>query len=86
MSEFRSLDLFNQITDNRLIVWGVGLEVALLLLINYTPWGNMILGTAPVPSELWLFIIPLAVGMLVLEEARKWLVRRSLPSASNTGT
>ena len=75
-----------RLTDNRLIVWGVGLEVALLLLINYSPWGNMILGTAPVPSELWLFIIPLAVGMLVLEEARKWLVRRSLPGASNIQT
>jgi hypothetical protein len=29
--------------DNRLVVWGVGLEVALLLLINYTAFGNMIL-------------------------------------------
>ncbi len=72
-------------TDNRLIVWGVGLELALLLLINYTPWGNTILDTAPVPLGLWLFVIPFAIGMLVLEEARKWLARRSLPNASNTG-
>jgi sodium/potassium-transporting ATPase subunit alpha len=72
--------------DNRLILCGVLLELAFLLLINYSAWGNMILDTAPVPPGLWLFIIPLAVGMLVLEEARKWLVRRSLPSASNTRT
>ena len=69
-----------------LIVWGVGLELALLLLINYTSSGNMILDTAPVPSRLWLFVIPFAAGMLFLEEARKWLVRRSLPNASNIGT
>ena len=71
---------------NRLILFGVALEVALLLLINYSVWGNAILNTAAAPPGLWLFLIPLAVGMLVLEEGRKWLVRRSLPSASNTGT
>ncbi len=69
--------------DNGLIVSGVGLEVALLLLINYTFLGNMILDTAPVPPELWLFVIPLAVAMLVLEEARKWVVRKSLPNIPN---
>jgi sodium/potassium-transporting ATPase subunit alpha len=79
-SSVRSI-LSTNLTDNRLIVWGMGLEVALLLLINFTPLGNMILDTAPVPSGLWLFVIPLAVAMLVLEEARKWLVRRSLPNA-----
>ena len=84
-SSVRSIFSIN-LTDNRLIVWGVGLEVALLVLINYTPWGNMLLDTAPVPFGLWLFVIPLAVAMLALEEARKWLVRRSLPNASNTAT
>ena len=84
-SSIRSIFTIN-LTDNRLIIWGVALEVALLLLINYTPWGNMILDTAPVPSGLWLFLIPLAVGMLVLEEARKWVVRRSMSNASNIET
>jgi sodium/potassium-transporting ATPase subunit alpha len=84
-SSVRSIFTIN-LTDNPLIIWGVALEVALLLLINYTPWGNMILDTAPVPSGLWLFLIPLAVGMLVLEEARKWVVRRSVSNASNIGT
>jgi sodium/potassium-transporting ATPase subunit alpha len=74
------------LTNNRLIVWGVGLELALLLLINYTPLGNAILDTAPVPAGLWLFVIPMAAGMFVLEEARKWLVRRYLADASNVGT
>jgi sodium/potassium-transporting ATPase subunit alpha len=71
------------LANNRLIVWGVGLELALLLLINYTTLGNAILDTAPVPAGLWVFVIPMAAGMFVLEEARKWLVRRYLANASN---
>ena len=67
--------------DNRLIVGGVVLEIALILLIDYTPWGNLILSTAPVPREVWLFVIPFAAGMLVFEELRKWIVRRSFRRA-----
>jgi magnesium-transporting ATPase (P-type) len=67
--------------DNRLIVGGVVLEIALILLIDYTPWGNLILSTTPVPGEVWLFVIPFAAGMLVLEELRKWIVRRSFRRA-----
>jgi magnesium-transporting ATPase (P-type) len=63
---------------NRLILWGVVCEGALLLLIDYTAWGNSILGTAPIGTEVWLFLLPFAVGMLFLEEVRKWLVRREL--------
>jgi sodium/potassium-transporting ATPase subunit alpha len=61
----------------------VGLELALLLLINYSPWSSAILDTSPVPPGFWLFAVPFAAGTLALEEARKWLVRRSLRDASN---
>ena len=47
----------------------------LIALIDYTPWGNALFGTAPIPLAVWLFIIPFALGMLALEELRKWLVR-----------
>ena len=47
----------------------------LIALIDYTPWGNALFGTAPIPAAVWLFIIPFAFGMLALEELRKWLVR-----------
>jgi calcium-translocating P-type ATPase len=68
---------------NRLIVLGVLSEIAILFLINYTPWGNALLGTAPLAWPVWAFVIPFAVGMLILEEARKWLARRSLPSEAS---
>ena len=63
---------------NALIILGVLFEVAILLLINYAPWVNSLLGTAPIGDEVWVFVVPFAAGMLILEEARKWLARKRL--------
>jgi calcium-translocating P-type ATPase len=68
---------------NPLIICGVITEIALLLLINYTPWGNALLGTAGIGEQVWLFVIPFGAGMLMLEELRKWIVRRRLPNPSS---
>jgi sodium/potassium-transporting ATPase subunit alpha len=68
---------------NSLIVCGVITEIALLLLINYTPWGNTLLGTSAIGMNVWLFIIPYGAAMLTLEELRKWIVRRRLPNPSS---
>ena len=61
--------------SNKLILAGIAAEIALILLIDYTPWGNALFGTAPIPLAVWLFIIPFALAMLALEELRKWFVR-----------
>jgi magnesium-transporting ATPase (P-type) len=73
-SASRSL-LATGLFGNRLITCGVVLEVAMILLIDYTPWGNALLDTSPVAAAVWLFIVPFAAGLVVLEELRKWLVR-----------
>jgi magnesium-transporting ATPase (P-type) len=62
--------------SNPLILWGVAAELALLLAIVYTPAGNAVFGTAPLAASAWLFVLPFALGMLALEEARKAVVRR----------
>jgi sodium/potassium-transporting ATPase subunit alpha len=66
--------------SNPLILWGIAIELAILVVITYTPAGNSIFGTRPLP--LWVFE-PLALGALVLllsEEGRKivanWLRQR----------
>jgi sodium/potassium-transporting ATPase subunit alpha len=64
--------------DNRLIAWGVALEIVLAVMINYTPVGNWLLDTARVPGELWLLLIASGAGMLALEELRKWIARKLL--------
>jgi hypothetical protein len=74
-----------RIFSNRLILWGVALEIVSVFVIGYTSWGNLALGTAAPPPEVWVFIMPFALGMLVLEELRKWVVRRAFYSGSQVG-
>ena len=59
-----------------MIVYGIVFELALLMFIDYTPWGNALFGTAPLAFGVWLFILPFALGLLLMEEARKAVVRR----------
>lgn len=61
---------------NPLIWWGILTELIILSLIAYTPIGNEIFGTSPLP--LWIFG-PLALGALAIllaEEGRKAIVNR----------
>ncbi|MGX2041012.1 cation-translocating P-type ATPase [Methylocaldum sp. MU1018] len=70
----RSL-LRSPLFNNRLILIGILLEIGLILLIDYTPWGNEIFRTAPMGGDVWLFTVPFALGMLFMEELRKGLTR-----------
>ena len=79
------------IRGNALIAAGVVTEITILVLINYLPWANAILGTAPIAVAVWGFIVPFAIGMLALEEVRKWIARsrtfipsRGLPSSGDS--
>jgi calcium-translocating P-type ATPase len=60
---------------NRLITAGIVTEIVLILVIVYTPAGHALFGTAPIAWSVWLFVVPFAIGMLLLEEARKALMR-----------
>lgn len=62
--------------SNRLILVGIGTELLLILAIDYTTWGNQLFGTAPIGLDVWLFVVPFAAGMLILEESRKYIARR----------
>jgi magnesium-transporting ATPase (P-type) len=61
---------------NPLLLFGVCLEIALILAIDYTWPGHWVFATAPLGAEVWLFIVPFAGAMLFLEEVRKLAVRR----------
>ncbi|MDO8595340.1 MAG: cation-translocating P-type ATPase C-terminal domain-containing protein, partial [Sulfuricaulis sp.] len=62
--------------SNWLIMLGVTVEVVLILGIVYTPWGQTVFGTAPFPAGTWLFLVPFAIAMFLLEETRKLVSRR----------
>jgi len=72
----RATVLASGLFSNPFLYWGIGAELALILLIDYTSWGNTLFGTAPIPAAWWLLMLPFAAGMLLLEELRKALVRR----------
>lgn len=63
---------------NPLILWGVVVEVVALALAAYTPWGNALFGTAPLPGRVWVFLLPWVAVMVGLEEGRKAWVRHRL--------
>ena len=67
-----SLGLFS----NRLILWGIASEILLALFIVYHPWGQRIFGTASLPLNIWLALIPFAVALLLAEEIRKLVAAR----------
>ncbi|WP_216622749.1 HAD-IC family P-type ATPase [Corallococcus exercitus] len=73
-----------RLKDNPLLFVGVAVELLLIGFILYTPWGNHVFATAPVPATAWLFVLPFAAGMLALEEARKAWVRRVRPQGVDT--
>jgi sodium/potassium-transporting ATPase subunit alpha len=62
---------------NRLITAGIVAELVLIVLIDYTAAGQTLFGTAPIGLVSWDMILPFAVGMLILEELRKVIVRRT---------
>lgn len=62
--------------QNRLIPIGIAIELLAVILIVYTAGGHLLFGTGPVPFIVWMFVIPFALGMVLLEEIRKWIVRR----------
>jgi len=66
------------LADNPWILTGVAVEVAAIVAIDYTSWGNAIFGTAPLPWEVWALMPPFALALVLLDEVRKRLrLRRS---------
>ena len=66
---------------NPLLLWGIAIELTILALIAYTPFGNAAFGTGPLP--LWIFV-PLVLGaggLLLAEKARKMITVRFFPSS-----
>jgi hypothetical protein len=41
---------------------GVVVEIGIIVLIDYTPVGSAVFGTAPIPPSVWLFMISCAAA------------------------
>jgi len=63
--------------QNRIIFGAIILEILLQVFIVYHPFGNNIFGTAPIGFEVWLVLLPFSVFLILAEEIRKTIARRS---------
>lgn len=62
--------------SNRLILWGILTELTIIAFITYTPIGNQIFGTSPVPLWIYALLVLGALMLLAAEETRKALANR----------
>ncbi|MBI3753960.1 MAG: cation-transporting P-type ATPase [Deltaproteobacteria bacterium] len=61
---------------NRLVLFGILVEIALILFLTYTSFMQKIFGLAPLGLREWGFLLLFPVIMLLLEEGRKLVMRR----------
>lgn len=61
--------------SNPLIWLGISIELFLLFLILYHPWGQRFFGTLPLDLWTWLILLPWPLILLAAEEIRKGVLR-----------
>ncbi|HSE59126.1 MAG TPA: cation-transporting P-type ATPase [Nitrospiraceae bacterium] len=79
----------DQVSSFRLGLWtnpllwlGIGVELTLLALIVYSPWGQAVFATESIPFWIWPVLVLGALGLLLAEELRKLVRRRWYPVAT----
>ncbi|KAJ1036053.1 hypothetical protein NDA18_000200 [Ustilago nuda] len=71
---------FHKQHRNAYLMLGPLTSLAIAILVTETKAIQSLFGTASIPFEFWLFPIPLALAILVMEEVRKVIVR-SMPNS-----
>ncbi|HEU4706216.1 MAG TPA: cation-transporting P-type ATPase [Solirubrobacterales bacterium] len=74
-ASLRSIGVFS----NRLLLWGIGFELALAALLIYVPAFQRLLGTAALPWHDLLLVVPFPFIVWGADELRRWLARRRGP-------
>ncbi|MEK7649200.1 MAG: HAD-IC family P-type ATPase [Patescibacteria group bacterium] len=79
-SEDRSI--IKQFFSNKALLGALAMVVSLQLLAVYHPLLNTILHTVPLDGQDWAMIASLSLFVVVIEEIRKYIARKRLPSYS----
>jgi calcium-translocating P-type ATPase len=64
------------VLSNRLLLWGIGFELALSAMFIYLPPFQDLLGTTALPADLLLLTLPFPLIVWSADELRRFLVRR----------
>ncbi|KAI5800828.1 hypothetical protein FPQ18DRAFT_253093 [Pyronema domesticum] len=76
LSIFQHPPLFNSQTRNAYLFLAIILALVFAIFFLYLPRIQQVLGTTPVPVEHWFLPMAFGMGWLLLDEGRKWLVRK----------
>ncbi|HET9592142.1 MAG TPA: cation-translocating P-type ATPase C-terminal domain-containing protein, partial [Solirubrobacterales bacterium] len=74
-ASLRSIGVFS----NRLLLWGIAFELALAAALIYVPVFQDLLGTAALPWNYLLVVLPFPFIVWGADELRRWLARRRAP-------
>jgi magnesium-transporting ATPase (P-type) len=66
------------VTSNRLLLWGIALELALAAVFIYLPAFQSLLGTAALEPHMVAIVAPFPFIVWGADELRRWLVRRRI--------
>jgi len=61
---------------NKLLFLGLALEVLIMLILVYTPFGHRFFATYPLPAKIFLLLAPFGLFLFLADEARKLIARR----------
>jgi magnesium-transporting ATPase (P-type) len=61
---------------NRLVLWGIAVELTLLGILIYTPFLQPIFNTAPIGPREWAYLFAWTPVILLLDELRKVILRK----------
>ena len=78
-ASLRSIGVFS----NKLLLWGIGFELALTALLIYVPPFQDLLGTAALPWDYLLLVVPFPFIVWGADELRRWLARRREPGPAS---
>ncbi|CAK7206964.1 hypothetical protein SEUCBS139899_009771 [Sporothrix eucalyptigena] len=76
LSIFQHPPLFNKRTQNLYLFAAIGFAVVMVIFWLYVPKFQTVLGNMPVPVEHWFLPMAFGLGILLLDESRKFCVRR----------
>ncbi|USS88801.1 cation-translocating P-type ATPase [Fructilactobacillus cliffordii] len=66
------------IFSNHRILWGIAFEICLLAFLVYVPFVHGLFGTANLSLHDWLFLICIPIPLILIDELRKWIVRKTM--------
>ncbi|KAL5601021.1 hypothetical protein BROUX41_005850 [Berkeleyomyces rouxiae] len=76
LSIFQHPPLFNKQSSNIYLFYAIAFAIAMIFFWLYVPAFQDTMGTSPVPVEHWFLPMSFGLGLVFMDESRKWAVRK----------